>query len=231
MSTARLVTTTLLAGSMAVLPLGLSTAQAAPSGPTPPDPVLQWDEIAANTVVKSGAFQNEGFLYMGYVSSAVYDAVRSTQDHDRADANGQKADAGAAVVEAAYDTLTNYFPAPRPTGSPDLDALHAQALAAIPDSPSKTAGIAAGAAAASCAHQPSCGRRAHDSHRCDLDVPDEDARSGGLPTHARRHFRQRRRRGCGPCSRSSCVRPISSCRPPRLRCPALGGQRRSPRSR
>ena len=86
---------------------------------------------------------------MGYVSSAVYDAVRSTQDHDRADANGQKADAGAAVVEAAYDTLTNYFPAPRPTGSPDLDALHAQALAAIPDSPSKTAGLAAGAAAAS----------------------------------------------------------------------------------
>ena len=76
MSTARLVTTTLLAGSMAMLPVGVSAAQATPSRPTPPDAVLQWDEIAANTVVKSGAFQNEGLLYMGYVSSAVYDAAR-----------------------------------------------------------------------------------------------------------------------------------------------------------
>ena len=113
MSTARLVTTTLLAGSMAMLPVGVSAAQATPSRPTPPDAVLQWDEIAANTVVKSGAFQNEGLLYMGYVSSAVYDAARSPQDHDRANASGPKADSAAAVVEAAYDTLTNYFPAPR----------------------------------------------------------------------------------------------------------------------
>jgi hypothetical protein len=148
MSTARLVTTTLLAGSMAMLPVGVSAAQATPSRPTPPDAVLQWDEIAANTVVKSGAFQNEGFLYMGYVSSAVYDAARSAQDHDRVSAADGKADSGAAVVEAAYDTLTNYFPAPRATGSPDLDALHTQALAAIPDSPAKTAGIAAGQQAA-----------------------------------------------------------------------------------
>jgi hypothetical protein len=148
MSTARLVTTTLLAGSMAVLPVGLSAAQAAPGGPTPPDAVLQWDEIAANTVVKSGAFQNEGLLYMAYVSSAVHNAVRSAQDHDRANASGAKADPAAAVVEAAYDTLTNYFPAPRPSSSPDLDALHAQALAAIPDSPAKTAGIASGQLAA-----------------------------------------------------------------------------------
>ena len=149
MSTARLVTTTLLAGAVAVLPLGVSTAQATATAPTPPDAVLQWDEIAANTVVKSGAFQSEGLLYMAYVSSAVYDAARSAQDHDRASASDPRADAGAAVIEAAYDTLTNYFPAPRATGSPDLDTLHADALAAIPDSPAKTAGIAAGQRAAS----------------------------------------------------------------------------------
>jgi hypothetical protein len=50
-------------------------AAALPAG----NAVQQWDEIAANTVVKSGAFQNEGLTYMAKVSAAVYDAVTSIQ--------------------------------------------------------------------------------------------------------------------------------------------------------
>jgi hypothetical protein len=54
----------------------------------------------------------------------------------------------AAVIEAAYRTLVNYFPSPRPATAPDLDALYVQALAAIPDGQAKSDGIAVGAAAA-----------------------------------------------------------------------------------
>jgi PAP2 superfamily len=144
----RLMTVTLLAGSMAILPVSVTRASASPTTPTSPDPVLQWDEIAAKTVVRSGAFQNEGLVYMAYVSTAVYDAAASARHRDRANRARHRVDQGAAVVEAAYDTLVHYFPSPRPTGSPDLDALHAQALAAVPDGPAKVAGVAAGQQAA-----------------------------------------------------------------------------------
>jgi hypothetical protein len=35
--------------------------------------VQQWNNIAEDTVVGSGAFQPEGYVYMAYVSAAVYD--------------------------------------------------------------------------------------------------------------------------------------------------------------
>lgn len=111
-------------------------AAGAPAG----NAVLTWDDAAANTVVKSGAFQNEGLVYMAYVASAVYQAVRWTPPPASADA---------AAIEAAYQTLNAYFPLPRKAGSPDLEALHTDSLAAIPDGPAKTAGIAIGALAAS----------------------------------------------------------------------------------
>jgi len=41
----------------------------------PGNTVAQWNQIAENTVVGSGAFQNEGLIYMGYVSAAVYNAT------------------------------------------------------------------------------------------------------------------------------------------------------------
>src|SRR6476659_2375879 len=41
----------------------------------PGNAVQQWNRIAEDTVVASGAFQNEGLIYMAYVSAAVYDAV------------------------------------------------------------------------------------------------------------------------------------------------------------
>jgi len=124
---ALLVTLALLAGTSArearaVLPAG--------------NAVQQWDKIAEDTVVGSGAFQNEGLLYMAYVSNAMY---RSIAPGER---QGQSADA--AIVEAAYTTLSHYFPGQATT----LDALHQEALAAIPDDQAKVVGMRCGALSA-----------------------------------------------------------------------------------
>src|SRR5439155_21570207 len=102
----------------------------------PGNAVEQWDKIAEDTVVGSGAFQNEGLVYMGYVSSAMYRAVSPGERRGQSPA--------AAVVEAAFTTLSHYFPAQTAT----LDALHAEALAAIPDSQAKVVGMRYGALAA-----------------------------------------------------------------------------------
>ena len=63
-----------LAIVMLTYPMSMA-AWALPPGNT----VQQWNTIAENTVVGSGAFQAEGFIYMGYVSSAMYDAVVSIE--------------------------------------------------------------------------------------------------------------------------------------------------------
>src|SRR5262245_14250990 len=102
----------------------------------PGNAAQQWDQIAEDTVVGSGAFQGEGFVYMAYVSKAMHRAVSPGER------NGQSPDAAAA--EAAYRILVHYFPA----REPDLTALHDDALAAIPDGPAKRNGIAYGARAA-----------------------------------------------------------------------------------
>jgi hypothetical protein len=109
---------------------GVRDAQAVlPPGNT----AQQWDKIAEDTIVGSGAFQNEGLIYMAYVTNAMY---RSVSPGER---KGQDADA--AMVEAAYTTLSHYFPAQAAT----LDALHNEALAAITDSQAKVVGMRYGA--------------------------------------------------------------------------------------
>jgi hypothetical protein len=76
--------------------------------------VTEWNRIAEDTVVRSRAFQNEGLIYMAYVSAAVYDAVVAIEGRYRPYGAGVAAVPGAspkaAVVEAAYQTLVNYFP-------------------------------------------------------------------------------------------------------------------------
>ena len=96
----------------------------------------QWDKIAEDTVVGAGAFQGEGFVYLAYVSKAMDGAVNPGQR------NGQNADA--AVTQAAYDILVNYFPSQQANLSP----LHDAALAAIPDGHAKRNGIMYGDLAA-----------------------------------------------------------------------------------
>jgi hypothetical protein len=72
-----------------------------PSGNT----AAQWNQIAEDTVVGSGAFQIEGFIYMAYESTAVYDATVALQGGYTpllpAFRVWKKASPDAAIVEAA----------------------------------------------------------------------------------------------------------------------------------
>jgi hypothetical protein len=124
------------------------TERAAAGALPPGNTVEQWDQIAEDTVVGSGAFQNEGYLYMAYESTAVYDAVVAIEGRyqplEPAFRVSKNASPDAAVVEASYRTLRHFFPA----ASTSLDALYAAALSAIPDGPGKQAGMRIGVVAA-----------------------------------------------------------------------------------
>jgi hypothetical protein len=135
-----------VAAALAVAASGTArnAAAALPQGNT----VAQWNEIAENTVVGSGAFQSEGYIYMAYVSAAVYDAVVAIEGgfepYGPTLAVPAGASVDAAVVEAAYQTLVNYFPSQAAT----LGALHTEALGLIADGTPKNDGQAVGLAAA-----------------------------------------------------------------------------------
>jgi hypothetical protein len=121
-----------------------NAAAALPAGNT----VAQWNKIAEDTVVGSGAFQAEGFIYMAYASAAVYDAVVAIEGgfepYGPAITAPQGASVDAAVVEAAYRTLVNYFP----SQAGNLGALYTEALGLITDGTAKNDGQAVGLAAA-----------------------------------------------------------------------------------
>src|SRR6516225_9301835 len=103
----------------------------------PGNSVQQWNKITEDTVVASGAFGNEGLIYLAYVSAAVYDAVVAIEGGYEPYGTAIEAPPGAsldaALVESAFQTLRNYFPSQAAT----LDALHTEALALIPDGISK----------------------------------------------------------------------------------------------
>jgi hypothetical protein len=127
---------------------GAHTARPAAVTLPPGNTVEQWDKIAEDAVVGSGSFQNEGFQYMAYVSTAVYDAEVSLGHGYKPLLHPfrawRKASPDAAVVEAAYRTLEHYIP----SASAALDAYHAEALAAIPNGPAKLSGEKIGQVAA-----------------------------------------------------------------------------------
>src|SRR6476620_5962251 len=107
--------TALLVGiAIAVVIGGAASRDAQAVLPALPNAVQQWNKIAEDTVVGSGAFQGEGEIYMSYVSLAVYDAVVAIQGGSEPYGPAIAAPAGAsvdaAVVEAAYRTLSAYFP-------------------------------------------------------------------------------------------------------------------------
>lgn len=127
--------------------------------PTLPNTVQQWNKVAEDTVVTSGAFQGEGEIYMAYTSVAVYDAVVAIQGGYEPYGPAITAPAGAsvdaAVVEAAYRTLSTYFPSSCNPANAACMALGASLLAdytaamsAIPAGMAKTNGMTVGAAAA-----------------------------------------------------------------------------------
>jgi hypothetical protein len=121
-----------------------NAAAALPPGNT----VAQWNKIAEDTVVGSGAFQSEGLIYMAYASAAVYDAVVAIEGGFEPYGPAITAPAGAsidaAVAEAAYRTLLNYFP----LQAGNLGALYTEALGLIADGTAKIDGQAVGLAAA-----------------------------------------------------------------------------------
>ncbi len=153
----------LLVVAVAVAIGGATTRSAqAVLDPTLPNTVQQWNKVAENAVVGSGAFQGEGEIYMSYESLAVYDAVVAIQGGSEPYGPAINAPSGAsvdaAVVEAAYRTLSAYFPSScNPTNATCM-ALGASlltdynlAMAAIPAGPpanAKANGIAVGLAAA-----------------------------------------------------------------------------------
>lgn len=96
----------------------------------PGNTVEQWNKIAEDTVVGSGAFQSEGLIYMAYSSAAVYDAVVAIDGGFEPYGPPITAPPGAsddcAVVEAAYRTLRYYFSS-FPSLVANLDAYYAEA--------------------------------------------------------------------------------------------------------
>jgi hypothetical protein len=145
----------------------VSIMTATPRAVLPPgNAVQQWNRIAEDTVVGSGAFQNEGLIYMAYVSAAVYDAVTAIEGGYEPYGSRIAAPPGAspeaAVAEAAYTVLRFYFP----TQGGSLDALHQEALALIPDGTAEQDGKAVGLAAA----QAIIALRAHDGRLTPIGV-------------------------------------------------------------
>jgi hypothetical protein len=127
----------------------LSILTATPRAALPPgNAVQQWNKIAEDTVVGAGPFQNEGLIYMAYVSAAVYNAVTAIDGGYELYSSDISAPPGAsmhaAVAEAAYTVLRYYFPAQ----AASLDGFHQDALAAITDGSAKQDGRAVGLAAA-----------------------------------------------------------------------------------
>jgi len=121
-------------------------------GGTEQNCVTEWNKIAEETLTvfhpAPRPFQNEGLIYMAYVSAAVYDAAVAIRGRYQPYGTGVPAPAGAsadaAVVEAAYRTLVAYFPGQASRLAP----LHDASLATIPDGQAKTDGQAVGLAAA-----------------------------------------------------------------------------------
>src|SRR5690349_9449717 len=136
------------AGVLAIpfLVAGLIGAGTVPAVASTPNMVAQWNQVAENVVVPAPAMtQIEGLMYMAYTQLAVYDAVVAIDGgyvpYGPALDAPHGASADAAVVEAAYETLLNYFP----TASGTLSAARTATLATIPDGTAKNDGIAVGA--------------------------------------------------------------------------------------
>ena len=124
----------LLVAVAVVAAIGATTSRDARAILPPlPNTIQQWNQIAEDTVVGSGAFQGEGEIYMSYASLAVYDAVVAIRGGFEPYGPAISAPTGAsvdcAVVEAAYRTLLHYFSS-FPALVTSLDGYYSEALSA-----------------------------------------------------------------------------------------------------
>ena len=156
--------------------------------PPLPNTVQQWNKIAEDTVVGSGAFQGEGEIYMSYASLAVYDAVVAIQGGYEPYGPAISAPTGAsldcAVVEAAYRTLRHYF-STFPALVASLDGYYSEAL-----SPLNLNGCTGGGernerrlGSREQHHRASHWRRAADTGWYDLAVRNEGPRPRSVASH------------------------------------------------
>src|SRR5690349_9136871 len=128
--------------------LGMAGAVAAsggvPAAAAGPNIVSQWNKIAEDTVVGAGAQQLEGFQYLAYTQLAVYDAVVAIEGgytpYGPAVEAPDGASTDAAVVQAAYETLVEYFPG----AATALDTARTTSLALIDDGQAEDDGIEVG---------------------------------------------------------------------------------------
>src|SRR5436309_6126976 len=150
--------------------LGVLSASAAPRAEADATAVMQWNLIAVSTITgvpgpglpgPAGGAPPASQVNMGMVQGAVYDAVNAiTPKHHRPylleRRFGNTASDGAAVATAAYLVLKNIvetvpqnisFPT-RAAVLASLDTQYNASKDAIPDSPFKDMGVAAGTAAA-----------------------------------------------------------------------------------
>ncbi len=144
--------------------LGVIGASAAPPAEADASAVMQWNLIAVNTLTglpgPAGGAPPAAQIHVGMVQGAVYDAVNAiTPKHSRpyllGRRFGNRASDEAAVATAAYLVLRNIVETVPdnllPTKATLLASLALQygaAKDAVPDSPFKDQGIAAGTAAA-----------------------------------------------------------------------------------
>ena len=110
------------------------------------DKVTDWNEIGSQVVLNTGRAGAIGTVDLAYMHIAIYDAVNAIEPGYSVFAitpsnvpSGASADA--ATVEAAYRVLIAIFP----TQGAYINQQYAISLATIPDSQSKTDGMAVGA--------------------------------------------------------------------------------------
>jgi hypothetical protein len=111
--------------------------------------VVGWNGIARRTAIQvAGQSTVHAMTSIAFVQAAVYDAVVAIEGgykpYQVRLTRVPNASVDAAVATAAHHVLVHYFPTQRA----ELDADYAAALAAVPDSTAKTAGIAVGQASA-----------------------------------------------------------------------------------
>jgi hypothetical protein len=138
------------AGVAGALLLPLLSWPGAAAKPVTSDPssVTSWNQIALTTLLADTTKAQDVLLYLGFVDAAMYDAVVGIDgryEPYELHARGPRGTSDvAAAVTAAHRVLVTYTPTAKTT----LDADYAASLAAIPDGPAKTRGIAYGTRAA-----------------------------------------------------------------------------------
>jgi hypothetical protein len=130
---------------------GLVTAAAVATaaGAASADVVTQWNQIALDTIVAVPTPPPRASRALAMVHSAVYDAVNSIDGTHFGLFGNFSADPSAsreaAAICAAHDVLVSLYP----TRAAQLNSARDLSLAALPDNPSKIAGVSAGESVAS----------------------------------------------------------------------------------